>query len=124
MTLYALSSLNLNYKLYEGVNLDYKKLLRGVSNKITLKDLFLAQYKFLQKLDYLITSCYTDEFVQTLSILADKYLKQYGSQYPRENNEKVYSLLYKMYKRIQNDKVYPGNLHPFEMIDYLARDGI
>jgi serine/threonine protein kinase len=124
MTLYALSSLNLNYKLYEGVNLDYKKLLRGVSNKITLKDLFLAQYKFLQKLDYLITSCYTDEFVQALSILADKYLKQYGSQYPRENNEKVYSLLYKMYKRIQNDKVYPGNLHPFEMIDYLARDGI
>lgn len=124
MILYALSSLSLSYKLYEGQNLDYNKIIPGLGDQITLDDLFLVQFNLLRKLNYFITSCYTDEFINALNELTEKYLQQYGVSLPMINKRKIYPLLIKMYNRIQNDGVYPGELHPFELIDYLVKDGI
>jgi serine/threonine protein kinase len=120
LTLYAVSSLSLNYKLYENEDLDYNIIVEGFGNIFTVKDLLLAQFTFFQRLNYLLTSCDTDEFVHAINVITTKNLKRYGIL--KINNDIIYPALHKMYLNIQKDGLYPGNLFPFELIDYFVRD--
>lgn len=138
INVYAASSLIINIKLYDKMDLDFYDFVQYFDKTFTINELSHTQLLFLKRFDYLITTCETDEFLNLLNNEMTSYLNNYNFSTVLKslklhgdmleefkisyiNNKMVYPTLYKMYKNIQKDNLYAGNMFNFELVEYYEK---
>lgn len=135
---YAATALILSHKLYESVEkmVEYKEMMQTFN--VSYNELLFTQLQMLKNFNYLLTTCETDELVHTINTETDKTLKIFnfasalryvqlsGNQLEEfklstVNRKEIYPRLYNMYKQIQADGLYPGELFNFDLVDYFLK---
>lgn len=133
LSLYAASCLILNHKLYETVEIDYDTIVIDFGYIFTVQELLFAQFYILKKFNYLLTTCDTDMFINALNIETSKSLKTFNfKNINLINVEKhllddfkesviynriIYPSLLNMYKSIEKEGLYPGDMFSDELIE-------
>jgi len=107
-------------------NVDPEDYISQFDNRFTLKQFQLTEILILEKTNYMVSSCYVDEFIHEVANVTKKAsLNLHISRVDDYNRLTfaaiyvTYPLLYKMYNEIENDKIFVGDLFDFEMVDYL-----
>jgi serine/threonine protein kinase len=97
------------------------------NDNFTNKDLQQAEIEVLQNSNYMVSSCYVDDFIHEVDEITEEYSdlllangiknEHVRLQYAIIGN--TYPLLQTMYKQIENDEKYVGALSNPELIKYI-----
>jgi serine/threonine protein kinase len=131
---YAAGAIVLNHKLYEKHEIDFRSIILAFNNEFTYNDLLYAELFMLKKFNYLLTTCETDEMINAINVSTTKSLKMYNfAQILKNikmkgdlledfkisvvNRKMIYPTLLNMYKHIENENLYSGEMFPFELVE-------
>ena len=128
------SCLYVTHKISVEDNIDpeeYVYLFSDFDRKFTLKQFREMEVFILQSSNYMVSSCYVDEFIYEVENLTKKASLKLRSPGVNDHNRFIYSainftypLLDKMYRKIEEDGVFVGELFDFEMVEYLNKVNI
>ncbi len=132
---YSAACLLLINKLQENYDLSVKKVATHFN--ITMNELIFAELSILKKMNYMLME--ENEFSQVLETLVDDYYNRYTMEHVYDylpsksenldhevdltlihvNNTMIYPLLLNMYKTLEKEKLYPGEMFDFELVEYI-----
>ena len=122
------SCLYITSKISDEESISPEEYINLFDNKFTLKQFRQTEIFTLQISNYMVSSCYVDEFiyeVENITRRASLKLRLPGiNDYNRLFYTMInftYSLLDKMYRKIEEDAVFVGQLTNSEMIEYLNK---
>ena len=109
-------------------NVDPEDYIDIFNYNFTLKQFQLYEILILQKTNYMVSSCYVDEFIDAVESITKKASLKLRSPGVNDHNRLIYTainitypLLDKMYRKIEEDGVFVGELFDFEMVEYLNK---
>lgn len=102
-------------KFYDGINLNLNNLIK-MNNNLNSININIYEQKILTQFKYIIHSCETDEFIIELEKNKDLLIKKYKDK--NTVNEELYNRLFKMYKNLKDQNIYPGYISGFQLVEY------
>lgn len=118
--------LYISEKLLSEHLVDPENYILMFDNKFTSKQFQVTEVVILEDTNYMISSCYVDEFINEVANINKK--ASLGLRLPGVNDHNrliyaaisyTYPLLDDMYTEIEKDGIFVGELFDFEMVDYL-----
>ena len=107
---------------------DPDEYIKLFGNIFTIEDFQNTEITVLKKCNYMISSCYVDEFINDIMLFTRREGLKLRIPGVSDENRYIYSAIYntypilnKIYKLMEKDKVYVGELFDFEMVDYLNK---
>ncbi len=95
--------------------------------EFTSKQFQVTEVVILEDTNYMVSSCYVDEFIDEVANITKK--ASLGLRLPGVNDHNrliyaaisvTYPLLDNMYTEIEKDGIFVGELFDFEMVDYFT----
>jgi serine/threonine protein kinase len=97
-------------------------------HKFTYQQFQLTEILILQKTNYMVGSCYVDEFIDEVANITRKVSLNMHLPKVNDINRLIYASIYvtypllnKMYIEIEKDGIFVGELFDFEMTEYLIK---
>ena len=97
-------------------------------HKFTSKQFQLIEVLILENTNYMVSSCYVNEFIDEVANITKKASLNLRLPGVDDYNRLIYAVIYftyplldNMYIEIEKDGVFAGELFDFEMIDYLHK---
>lgn len=110
---------------------DYIDNFTDFEHKLTLKQFHSMEVFILQSSNYMVSSCYVDEFIDEVANITRKASLKLRLPGVTDQNRLVYSAIYvtyplldKMYTEIEKEGIFIGELFDFEMVEYLNKVNI
>ncbi|HSW76714.1 MAG TPA: protein kinase [Candidatus Saccharimonadales bacterium] len=127
--IYVLSAalLSLLTKLYEGVNLKADHLIAYFHKQFNESLLYITILQILNKFNYRITTCETDDVIYVLNQFVDDEVNTISVKYQNVDIYKfvehdiLYPKLFKTYQLMEADGVFSGELDSFDWVDYFRK---
>jgi hypothetical protein len=115
-------------KFYESEDIDYNTVTQYYEYVFTVKELKYMEILLLKRVNYILTSCSYDDIIDALNNFtkSKQLVKQLINipdyvKFALLEKTYTYPLLVNTYKAIQQDELYPGDMFPFEFVDYIDK---
>lgn len=125
------SCLYITEKILNEKNVDPIDYINIFDKKFTSKQFQLTEVLVLENTNYMVSSCYVDEFIDEVANINKKASLNLRLPGVDDYNRLIYSAIYttyplldKMYILIEKDGIFVGELFDFEMIEYLEKVNI
>jgi hypothetical protein len=115
-------------KFYESEDIDYNTVTQYYEYVFTVKELKYMEILLLKRVNYILTSCSYDDIIDALNNFtkSKQLVKQLINipdyvKFALLEKTYTYPLLVNTYKSIQQDGLYPGDMFPFEFVEYIDK---
>jgi serine/threonine protein kinase len=122
------SCLYITHKIMNEVDADPRDYIDAFNHKFSYKQFQLAEIEILEKSNYMVSSCYVDEFIDEVAKITKKASLNMRLLGVDDYNRLIYTAIYttyplldRMYNEIEEDGLFVGELFDFQLIEYLQK---
>jgi len=122
------SCLYITHKTMNETDTDPRDYIDMFDHKFSYKQFQLMEIEILEKSNYMVSSCYVDEFIDEVAKITKKASLNMRLPGVDDYNRLIYAAIYttyplldKMYNEIEKDGLFVGELFDFQLIEYLHK---
>lgn len=122
------SCLYITHKIMNETDTDPRDYIDSFNHKFSYKQFQLAEIEILEKSNYMVSSCYVDEFIDEVAKITKKASLNMRLPGVDDYNRLIYTAIYttyplldRLYNEIEEDGLFVGELFDFQLIEYLNK---